>query len=356
WQPLGSGMNRYVVSLTVYNGDLIAGGRFTTAGGIDANRVAAWDGSTWQPLGSGMNDRVTSLTAYKGELIAGGDFTTAGGKVSAYIAQWTKRAALTVSLDIKPGSCPNALNGVKHSKGKSVLPAAILATADFDVYDIDPESITLNGIGLLRWSYEDVSTPVDRSEDSCACTEDGPDGYEDLTLKFDRQAIISSLNSISTNQLGTTAASAKGTSSANYVSGNSNHSGPPLRASYVLRVEGQLKDGTDFEGYDCVVLMTKREAVTVALNETPRDLELIGNHPNPFNPVTEIRFYLPEAAHVKLEIFNVLGRRVATLADWVVEAGDHTVGWNGSNSASGVYLYRLTAGDYSESKKMLLLK
>ena len=94
WQPLDSGMNESVYALTVYNGELIAGGDFTTAGGNPASRIARWNGATWQPLASGMNSYVEALTVYPGapgqagELIAGGDFATAGGEVSAYWARW----------------------------------------------------------------------------------------------------------------------------------------------------------------------------------------------------------------------------------------------------------------------------
>ena len=97
WQPLGSGMGggyyTGVYALTVYNGELIAGGRFATAGDVPCNYIARWDGSAWQPLGSGMSGGgyytgVYALTVYNGELIAGGDFTTAGGVPCSYIARW----------------------------------------------------------------------------------------------------------------------------------------------------------------------------------------------------------------------------------------------------------------------------
>jgi trimeric autotransporter adhesin len=88
WQPLGSGMNSVVFSLTVYNGQLIAGGGFTTAGGVPASRIAAWNGSVWQPLGTGINSETDSLTVHDGELIAGGLFTTAGGVPANSIARW----------------------------------------------------------------------------------------------------------------------------------------------------------------------------------------------------------------------------------------------------------------------------
>jgi len=92
------------------------------------------------------------------------------------------------------------------------------------------------------------------------------------------------------------------------------------------------------------------------ISTTPTDYSLSQNYPNPFNLITEISFSLPAASHVKLEIFNVMGQKVATVADRHLEAGNRSVTWDGSQVASGVYLYRLTAGDSVESKKMVLLK
>lgn len=99
WQPLGSGTEGIVLSLTVYNGELVAGGGFTTAGGVSVNRIARWNGTDWQPMGSGLNDTVYALTGHNDELIAGGSFTTAGDQVSAYWARW--KAPLPV-IDQQP--------------------------------------------------------------------------------------------------------------------------------------------------------------------------------------------------------------------------------------------------------------
>jgi hypothetical protein len=82
-------LDDFPYALTVYDGHLIAGGAFSTAGGVSANRIARWDGSAWQPLDSGMNDNtVFALTVYNGELIAGGSFTTAGNVVVKFISRW----------------------------------------------------------------------------------------------------------------------------------------------------------------------------------------------------------------------------------------------------------------------------
>jgi hypothetical protein len=88
WSSLGFGMNHSVSALTVYDGKLIAGGYFSTIGGVTANYIASWDGYNWSPLGSGMENYVSSLTVYDGKLIAGGWFTTAGGVEAICIASW----------------------------------------------------------------------------------------------------------------------------------------------------------------------------------------------------------------------------------------------------------------------------
>jgi hypothetical protein len=94
WQPLGSGTDGAVACLTVYNGELIAGGSFAHAGGVPTNNIARWNGSSWQtlPYGTnpdGVNNRVNALTVYNNKLIAGGAFTLAGGAVYAHdIASW----------------------------------------------------------------------------------------------------------------------------------------------------------------------------------------------------------------------------------------------------------------------------
>jgi hypothetical protein len=88
----------------------------------------------------------------------------------------------------------------------------------------------------------------------------------------------------------------------------------------------------------------------------PTRLELYDNYPNPFNPSTTIRFGLPKASYVKIEVFNALGQMVAQLADGELPAGFHSVRFDGSSLSSGLYFYRLVTGNVVETRKMLLLK
>ncbi len=83
---------------------------------------------------------------------------------------------------------------------------------------------------------------------------------------------------------------------------------------------------------------------------------LHGNYPNLFNPTTHIRFGLPKASNVKIDVYNTLGQKVATLLDEHKLAGVHVVDFDGSHFASGLYLYYIQTGDFQQVKKMLLLK
>jgi len=112
------------------------------------------------------------------------------GKIYAFGEPW-----LFIAVDIKPTSCPNPVN--VNSNG--VLPVAIVGTEDLDVMMIDPLTINLIGVTPLRCSYEDVVTPyypLMEKQDELSCTEEGPDGYLDLTLKFDTQEVVAAIGEV----------------------------------------------------------------------------------------------------------------------------------------------------------------
>ncbi len=103
------------------------------------------------------------------------------------------------------------------------------------------------------------------------------------------------------------------------------------------------------------------QSTPLFLTEAPAAFSLAQNHPNPFNPETQITYALPEGSKVTLVIFNILGQRVRTLVDEQQDPGYKTVTWDGKDEkghevASGIYFYRLKAGDYGQVKKMVVLK
>ncbi|KUO61190.1 hypothetical protein APF79_13685 [bacterium BRH_c32] len=88
----------------------------------------------------------------------------------------------------------------------------------------------------------------------------------------------------------------------------------------------------------------------------PQDYSLSQNYPNPFNPTTNIRFSLTKMSFTTLKIFDILGREVATLVNKELSAGRHTYEFDGSGLSSGIYFYRLQTGEFTQTKKMLLIK
>ena len=88
----------------------------------------------------------------------------------------------------------------------------------------------------------------------------------------------------------------------------------------------------------------------------PAEMKLYQNYPNPFNPSTTIKFELPKTSHVSLTVYDILGREVSVLVNERRDAGVHEVRLDGSNLASGVYFYRLQTGDFTQTKRLLLLR
>jgi hypothetical protein len=88
----------------------------------------------------------------------------------------------------------------------------------------------------------------------------------------------------------------------------------------------------------------------------PSRAKLLQNYPNPFHPSSTIEYHLPAKAFVTLKVYNLLGQEVATLVNQKQEAGSYQVQFDGRGLASGMYFYRLQAGDFVDTKKLLLLK
>lgn len=97
-------------------------------------------------------------------------------------------------------------------------------------------------------------------------------------------------------------------------------------------------------------------AVADRATATPEGFALAQNYPNPFNPATAISFTLPASVKVKLEVFNAIGQKVATLVNSKLPAGSHTATWNAAHMPSGIYFYKLEAGSFSQTRKMVLAK
>ncbi|MFQ5799871.1 MAG: FlgD immunoglobulin-like domain containing protein, partial [Bacteroidota bacterium] len=225
---------------------------------------------------------------------------------------------ITVSIDIKPGSDPNSIN---CNNEKEVIPVAILTTADFDATTVDHATVTFEGAS---------ETHVNKKSGKPRRHEEDVDGDGDTDLVFHFRLGGTDL----------TCESTEGT------------------------LTGETFDGQAIEGTDAIRMVEGGASKSVAVEDEtvlPEGYALYQNHPNPFNPETEIRFYLPEANYVVIKIYNIRGEEIRTLANGPYISGDHKIRWDGKDNnvnpvSSGVYLYQLKAGSISQVKKMSLIR
>jgi hypothetical protein len=133
-----------------------------------------------------------------------------------------------------------------------------------------------------------------------------------------------------------------------FTTGDANHhlliQNPAVTAVWVHDVWGKV---------DSTKILT---SVETSANTVVKTYDLAQNYPNPFNPSTTIKYIVPEAGFVSLKVYNLLGEEVATLVNGVKPASENTVTFNASRLSSGIYIYRITAKNYSAAKKMMLVK
>jgi len=126
---------------------------------------------------------------------------------------------------------------------------------------------------------------------------------------------------------------------------------------------GLTWDGTFLWNCDCGTDMFYKIDVgfTTAVEEVagvqiPEGFDLAQNYPNPFNPSTTIRYSLPQSSFVTLKIYNLLGKEIESLVSGQKPAGEYEIHWTTKDLPSGIYLYRLKAGEYIETRKFILQK
>jgi hypothetical protein len=222
---------------------------------------------------------------------------------------------MELEVDILPTSCPNPFN----TKSKGKLPVAILGTDYLDVYDINPATVMLEGVPLIKYSYEDVATPVVDGE-PCECNELEGDGYMDLVVHFNRPALATAIGMV--------------------------EDGDVLE----LILTAAKYDGTALQGSDCVWILSKPNN-----GQSPPDLAVV---PDPEE--THLLLTTEEAADIKLVIYDVHGRAVARLLDEYKAAGSYDVIWNGKSNGvavpAGVYFATASNSQGSTTKKFVVVR
>jgi hypothetical protein len=427
WSTLGTGssngVNGYVSALAVVGNEVFVGGNFTSAGGVSANYVARFNTqtNTWSSLGTGSSNGVSStvnaLAVVGNEVVAGGVFTSAGGvsanRVARYFPPTTNPSVThTISADALYFFLPT---------GVSIFFTGVSGTGTCTVqrFDAPAQNVSFSG-----------PTPAFTSQYRFVITASGFT-FTNAELRFNRTQIpnagITNANTVRVYRRPTPGTGAfsilpndynasfpdevRATTNAfsEFILGSNDNQLPVELTEFGFRkvdfgIELHWKTATELnnsgfeierksQGGNWTTLGFVRGAGTTTeaqsysfLDRTasgkvqyrlkqidfdgqfeysniievdaglPKQFALEQNYPNPFNPTTTISYQLPVASQVSLKVYDVLGREVMTLVNGKQEAGVYNLSLNGATLSSGIYFYRLQSGNFVQTKKMMLVK
>jgi hypothetical protein len=400
WSAIGSGLDDRVFAIGSVNGNLVAGGSFKYAGSIYVDRIAMWNGSSWQRMSTGMNNKVNAIFVKDTLLYAGGEFITAGGKFVNHISLWSKPFAtrhvsglvryadnnqivsfgtviayrmdyatreliivdstrinsgnydlpgVTIDtlfimsvpddeLDYVPTYHPSTIDWASAVK---VYPSENLTNININVFRITQEpkdNLTTNIGGYVYLNFlppQGLSNPLPFKSGSIIYAKQGS-----IYRKF---AVSTQTEQYTINAL------------------------PPgnyeifvNRIGYTSSLKNIIVNTSNLDTINFTLDTISILSVKQISSNVPSGFVLKQNYPNPFNPVTKIGFLLSSNSNVRLSIYNILGEEVAVLASEDMKAGSYEVVFNAVKLSSGIYFYKLTAisssGNYSETKKMILIK
>lgn len=410
WLNVGGGLDDGPVeALSVYKNTLIVGGNFRETGtGLFVDRIASWNGSIWGRMLTGHNDHVYALYTYNSAdtiLFTGGEYSTAGGKWCYSAAMWGSYPTVTVSGQVRYAD-NNAVvtGGMIKILRMDVITREIIAV-DSTIVDA-LGNYTLNRVPRRDSTLRVMIFPDDELLDQLNDTGFVPTYYPS-TIQWLTAGVLyanTNLSSININVIRKNAFSAAGSIAANiggyaYLNIMPELPGtgfPFLKGSVVyLKKDTSMVSfavtneneqytfqnippgnysltvqrlGYETETRQVTVGSVNLDTVNFYLDtmnvigivnissNIPDNFSLGQNFPNPFNPVTRIRFNIKNSEFTELKIFDMLGREVKTLVSESLAAGEYEYSFNASSLPSGVYFYRLNAGNYSMTRKMVLIK
>lgn len=337
YTPLGAGIDsNNVYALARFQGVLYVGGDFRTIEGDTVNRLAFWNDSVWTPLGTGINGTVRTLEVFgEGLLCIGGSFTSADGVNANNIV------ACGGPSSFAPFG--GGLGGTVTNPG---------------VYDVMGwRSVTIAGgwfsnINIARWAL----LP----------------GAPELIMPLEAEIDVSVTPLFTWLPGGWTySTNIQVARDANFL--NISHADSSLLipefqvpdstrllelTTYFWRVRGV--NGLGNGPYSLIRFFTTTTILgTVNNSEIPAKFNLYQNYPNPFNPVTKVKFDLPYVkgnSTLKVEVFSVNGELVAELLNTQYAPGKWELDFDASHLASGVYFYKISASQFTQTKKMILIK
>lgn len=337
YAPLGNGMDSgSVFAVDNYSGSLVAGGSFTSIGGIAVAYVALWDGTNWYNLDNGTNAPVYSFGSYVGNLIVGGLFNLVNGSPANHIAGWNGANWFSIGSGMNGGTTniftittwSNILIGAGNfttAGGNGASNIAAYGSLPVAPILLNPCSVQNDSLTpLLTWSPVNNATTYG------------------LQISLDPNFLTTVLNvsSIPVTQY-------------QIASG-------VLQPGFTYFWRVNAANGLGIGPWSLVCYFSTANLLGMHnQNGIPHEFKLYQNFPNPFNPTTKIKFDLPIAdmnSKVQLRLYDLEGKEVELLYNENYFPGSHEIDLNADNLASGVYFYKITAGNFVQTNKMIIIK
>ena len=371
WENAGITGAGVVSSWAVYdNGTgptLYVGGNFTFASGRSANRIARWNAETkqWNAIGSGVSGPVSAMAVWddgSGEaLYLGGNFTTSGGVSTPYVSRLRGDVFENVGGGMATGTAGLNIPAIKSmivwddGSGEKLYAGGQFGEAGGVVARF-----------MAAWdgnAWAPVGGGFNNPVEDLVIS-----GGQNGDFLYAGGQFTSVINSFTVNRIARWdgkqwqrlfRADSLAFGTGGFVNAMADWTTADGR---VLVVGGQFLSVSELPANR--VAFFREQAVgtggTVSIDEQgsgiPQLFELHQNYPNPFNPSTSIRYRIAEAAHVTLDVMDITGRHVARIVDQGMQPGEYSATLNAGNLSSGMYLYRIRAGSWTSTRKMVLIK
>jgi len=381
WAPLGlgfdPGFNPKIYALCGASDYLYAGGDFSHVEGDTIYNIAKWNGDSWAPVNYGLSGPVWGITAYVSNVYAVGDFGWSRyGEPVDFISQWNGSSwdSLGRGLNMGPDFCVCEYNGYIIVGGIFSMAGGVAANniAMWNGSNWAPMGSVTNGNvftlcvhGTQLYAGGNFTTAGGISANNIAAW----NGSSWSHLLGGVDAPVLALTDFGSKLIVGGNFTHAGNVTANYIAAWDSYSdtwtpiGTGMNSSvFALTVfNNKLIAAGNFSMADSqyvnyIAQWNGPIGIKSISSEVPGKYSITQNYPNPFNPETKIKFELPKSSFTTLIVYDALGREVAILVNEKLNAGSYEETWNATNFSSGIYFYRLESDNFTETKKMILIK